>query len=103
MTDAQDKELRRKYEKPLSRKLGLGRHFPIKTLHVRVTAMVVGTLAPKIVIAVLTLNMCLSPKRINSEHLKMLKIIEKNSIIETGSKGGSSRVDRKMYRDQGCG
>ena len=90
MTNAQDKELRRKYEKSLARKLRLGSNFPIKMLHGRVTAMGVLTLAPKTAIVALTLKLYFSHKIMNSEILKMLKIMENNSTIEMGSKGGSS-------------
>ena len=70
MTDAQDKELRRTYEKRLARKLGSGRKFPRKMLCGGVTAMGVKIVAPKTEISALTLKLCFSHKRMNSENEK---------------------------------
>ena len=76
--------------KPTLKKTRLGRNFPRKMLHARVTAMGVEIVASKTAIVVLTLKLYFSHKRMNSENIKMLKTIENNSTIWTGSKGGSS-------------
>ena len=73
MTDAQDKELRRAYEKPLTRKLCLGSNFTKKILSGRVTAMGVGVMTPKIVMADLILKMHLFKKRMKAENGKNTK------------------------------
>ena len=52
--------------------------------------MGIGIVAPKTAITALILKLHLSHKRMKSENVKMLKIIENNLIIETGSKGGRS-------------
>ena len=91
MTDAQFKELRRTYEKPLAGRLGLGSKFPRNMLHSRVKSMGVVIVDPKTEITALILKIYFSHKRMNSENVKMMKIIENNSIIETGSKGESRR------------
>ena len=96
-----DVELRRTYEIPLARKLGLGSNFTLKTMHGRLKAMVLGTVAPKTAIASLTLKLHFAHKRMHSENGKNLKIIEDSSTIETGSKGGSSgnnKVDESRPR-----
>ena len=69
-TDAQCKELRRTCEKPLTRKLGLGRNFPRKRLYGIVTAIYVGIVAAKTAIEVLTLKFYFSHKRLNSKNGK---------------------------------
>ena len=76
--------------KPLARKLVLGSNFPKKILHRRVTVMGVGIVAPKTEIEALHLNLCLSRRRMKSENVKIIKIIENDQIIETGSRGKSS-------------
>ena len=60
----------------------------------RVIEMRVGIVAPKTAIASLKLNLSLSYKRMNSENVQILKMIENNEIIETGLKGGSSRNNK---------
>ena len=95
-TDAQDAELRKTYEKPLARKLGLGSNFPRKIMHGRVTAMGAGIVIPKKAIASLTLKLCLSHKRMKPENVKILKIIENNELIEKWSKWESSGWNNKI-------
>ena len=46
-TEAQDKELRRIYEKLLTGKLDIKRNFQRKFLHGRATAIGIGTMLPK--------------------------------------------------------
>ena len=59
-------------------------------MHVRVTAMGAGIVAPKTATTSLTLKLCLSHERMKSENGKITKAIENNELIEKGFKGGSS-------------
>ena len=56
--------------------------------------MDVEIVAPKTVITASILKLHLSYKILNSENRNNLKIIENNFIIETVSKGASSRADK---------
>ena len=89
MTEAQDKELRKNYEKLLERKLSLGSNFLRKLLHGRVKSMGTGTMSPNIAIAALMLKLHLSRLRIRSENGK---IIKDNQIIDTVSGRNNSSV-----------
>ena len=88
--DAQDKKLGIMNEKPLARKLGLGSNFTRKIFHGRSSEMGVRIVAPKTAITALSLNLCLSHRRMQSENGKIINLIENNQMIEMGPRGKNS-------------
>ena len=60
----QIKELKRIYEIPMIRNLGLGDNFPRKLLHVQKIRLGVRFIEPKKVIDILAMRLCVGSKRL---------------------------------------
>ena len=80
----QDKELRRLYETTLAKKLRLGSNFPRAAMHSRKSAVGIGLIKPKTVIAILACKLNVGNVRAKTKIGKIIRMQEESLIIEHG-------------------
>jgi len=84
ITNNQDKELRKLHETTLAKKLRLGSNFLRAAMHSRKSAVGIGLMKPKTVIAILACKLCVGNVRAKTKIGKIVRMQEESLMIEHG-------------------
>ena len=84
ITNNQDKELRKLYETTIAKKLRLGSNFPRAAMHSRKSAVGIGLVKPKTVIAILACKLHVGNVRAKTKIGKIIRMQEESLMIEHG-------------------
>ena len=84
--DSQERMLKSIFESVILNKMGLSIKFPRKVLHARKSALGVGLMAPKTIMSVLAIKLCVSHQRGETRVSEMININEDNIGIFYGFK-----------------
>jgi len=81
LNEKQLRILEKMYEVPILKKLGLGKKFPRHLLYVRKSALSIGLIRSKTVLAMTALQQYIRSYRLNNNIAKMINITEQIMIV----------------------